>query len=265
MELSFAKYHGALNDFIIVNNVNGHITTEQITKLIGLCDRRSGVGADGLLLMESSQNGYDYKMRFFNPDHTEAEFCGNGARCLFKFAYEEGIVNIKGNFIAGDGPHEAAFYEDNIEIKMGRVHEIPLSATVLNEFPDAGLYDSGVPHLVLAVEDVDNADLFTLARRFRPNEVLQPNGVNVNIFSVYGDQVNVRTFERGVEDETMACGTGNVAVAYHILKNDTKSRRELSLRTKGGTLTVAFNDGLEASPWLIGPAVKICNGSIEIS
>ena len=262
MELNFAKYHGAMNDFIVVDNRDKILNEENIRALAGKCQRRSGIGADGVLLLEK-EDGYDYRMRIFNPDGEEVSFCGNGARCLYQFAVDEKIIRGNAFFIAGDGAHEASSEGSNVNLRMTFVKEITDFNPVIETGPDAGIYFTGVEHLVLRVKDVDQTDLHSLAAKYRPNGVILPNGLNINIFSTGGGGIKVRTFERGVEGETHACGTGNVAVAYHILKYDSKFEQlHMELATKGGKLDVSFPDGPDGYPWLKGNAVRVYRGTI---
>ena len=264
MSLHFSKYHGAQNDFIVIDNQSGQLSENEFKKMINLCQRRSGIGADGVLLLENAQEDYKYRMRYYNPDGKEVQFCGNGARCLYQFALDENIIETDAVFIAGDGEHYAGRSTSGIKIRMTKVTEIkivPDPKIGLNS--DFGLYNTGVDHLVLPVQNIDEIDINKYGLLYRPDGVLLPNGVNVNVFEVRENKIRVRTFERGVEGETMACGTGVVAVAYHLIKRRIIDKKIVSLYSPGGELLVEFPGGIEEYPWLHGEAVKVYSGVVN--
>lgn len=264
MSTRFSKYHGTQNDFILYDNLEGNLTADELKDLIGLCHRHTGVGADGVLLLESGKNGFDYQMKFFNPDGREATFCGNGARCLFQFASDLGVVNEDAVFLSGDGPHKAGKSQYGVKVQMKPVTEINIDSRKSQSIPGSfGLYDTGVEHLVIEVDNVDEVDLDELGWRFRPNGAILKNGLNTNIFHLNDGKIKIRTFERGVDAETMSCGTGNVAVAYHLFKRKQISDKKVSLFPAGGKLVVEFPEGFHMSPWLHGNAVKICSGIVR--
>lgn len=264
MSIRFSKYHGTQNDFILYDNLRGNLSADELNDLIALCHRHTGVGADGVLLLESEDNGFDYQMRFYNPDGQETTFCGNGARCLFQFASDLGIVNEDAVFLAGDGPHKAGKSQYGVKVQMKPVREIKIDSNKIQNISGSfGLYDTGVEHLVIEVENVSETDLDELGWRFRPNGVILKDGLNTNIFHLKNGKIEVRTFERGVDAETMSCGTGNVAVAYHLFKQNQISDKKVSLFPVGGRLVVEFPEGFQKSPWLHGNAIKICSGIVR--
>ncbi len=225
MELNFAKYHGAGNDFILLDGRSGniHLTQTQIEKL---CHRRFGIGADGLMILGcAQQEGLDFSMDFYNSDGRSGSMCGNGGRCIVKFADDIGVGGTEKTFIASDGVHTARV-EDNGEISLGMIN-VERVLTI-----DEGYFlDSGSPHVV--VIDKYNQDA---ARRLR-----QRYDSNVNYIEIGDDKINISTFERGVEDMTWACGTG--AVASAIVASITEGRKgavEYHLTPRGGRLSVCF-------------------------
>ncbi len=264
MVISFAKYHGTMNDFIIIDNRSGDYGKRHFGKFAELCQRHSGIGADGVLLLEKAEKGYAYRMRIINPDGNEVDFCGNGARCLYKYAVDNGIVKGRSTFLAGDGPHSAELQNDEVNLKMKAVNGIEEFSPVITVDRNTGIYNSGVEHLVFVVEDVEKTDLTGLAEKYRPDGAVISQGLNINIVSIFNDVIKVRTFERGVEGETYACGTGAAAVAFHLLKNGFVSGEVVELEVKGGKLIVSFPDGLREGPSLTGNAVKVFQGTIEI-
>jgi diaminopimelate epimerase len=254
MEISFYKYHGTGNDFIILDNRDGHysqLTDEQIALM---CNRRFGIGADGLMLLEIEE-GYDFKMKYHNADGKEGSMCGNGGRCLVQFAKDQGISKDKYHFIATDGPHEASIQENGwIRLKMKNVDNITLSDAdyVLN---------TGSPHLVRWVDDMTTLNVFEEGRNIRYNETFKQEGININFVKKLENGIQVRTYERGVEDETLSCGTGVTASAIAAAKN--LGDNYVHVKVEGGALEVMFhkiNDNQFSDIWLIGPATFVFTG-----
>lgn len=260
MHISFHKYHGTGNDFIIIDNREKKIelTKEQVHKL---CVRHFGVGADGLMLMNGA-DGYDFEMEYFNADGNESSMCGNGGRCMIQFAYDMGLHKSKYFFTAIDGEHEATI-EDNgwIDLKMKDVNHVEISA-----FSDF-ILDTGSPHYVKHVADVWNYDVVKQGREIRYSKRFAKDGINVNFVEIDDEaNISVRTYERGVEDETLSCGTGVTAAALVFAHNDNGFNR-VEVKTPGGNLAVEFNKTGETSfenIWLCGPAVCVFKSHIEI-
>jgi diaminopimelate epimerase len=261
LNLTFAKYQGAANDFIILDHIANDISAEVIQQFCRLCERRTGIGADGVLIISRAEK-YDYHMQIFNPDGREADFCGNGARCLLLFARDRGYVEDEADFSAGDGSHEARYNGDNmIAVTMQPVYEYEnlQGLEPLNGYNGVVL-NSGVDHLVIETEALNEAPLLEIARRYRPDGSLLPTGVNVNLFENNNGQLSYRTFEKGVEAETHACGTGAVAVAYRIWREREQSGNIITLQTRGGELSVDLNR--IDKPILCGPAFKVYEGRL---
>ena len=266
--MKFYKYQGAGNDFLIADNRDGSIslTAEQIA---AVCDRRYGVGADGLMLLESSQM-YDFRMNYYNSDGSGGMMCGNGGRCMVAFAADMGITHF--DFDAADGFHTAQILNDQnrvktVRLKMKDVTEI-LRYDSLDgvHVPSKGCFlDTGTRHYVRFVEGLDDHDVVTEGRDIRYNAAeLQPIGANVNFVEPYEGGIKVRTYEKGVEGETFACGTGIVAscVAAYCegirpsFKEDGRVRYDV--RAKRDILAVDFRPAEVAEDvWLTGPAAFV--------
>jgi len=260
MELNFYKYQGTGNDFILMDNRSRNIslTREQIEYM---CDRRFGIGADGLMLLEP-ESGYDFKMVYFNSDGNQSSMCGNGGRCITAFAKQLGIIKDKCKFLAIDGPHEALILENgNVSLKMQDVKNIEI-----NE----GHYflNTGSPHYVRLVNDIERFDVIGEGRKIRNNERFKEEGTNVNFIEKKEDVVFVRTYERGVEDETYSCGTGVTAAALVAgLEGLLNTKNNCLIKTLGGQLEVTFDKVLEKNfynIWLQGSAEMVFKGNIII-
>jgi len=257
MKLSFSKYHGTGNDFILIDNRNGAavLTTEQIEKL---CHRRYGIGADGLMLLENAE-GYDFKMVYFNADGKEGSMCGNGGRCIVRFAHDSGILKSEFSFIAVDGPHDASLEMDGtVRLKMKDVEQVESHTTF--EF-----LDTGSPHVVKHISGIETFDVVTEGKAIRNSHHYRENGVNVNFVEVLeDDRIYVRTYERGVEDETYSCGTGVTASALVNAHNE-RGFNHVDVKTNGGLLYVEFEKAGDASfrnIWLAGPATRVFSGEV---
>lgn len=257
VSMTFYKYHGTGNDFILFDNRDGKIqfSKEQVAHL---CHRRFGIGADGLMLLESAK-GYDFRMVYYNSDGKESTMCGNGGRCITAFAASLGIIDGTANFIATDGPHSATIGSDGIiSLQMKDVADIDIQNgyTILN---------TGSPHYVLWVPDVQTAEVFINGRSIRNQMPFQPDGINVNFAQKYDDKIIVRTYERGVEDETLSCGTGVTAVAIAATGRETGSF-VTNIETSGGKLKVSFTKDTPTSAGnvvLTGPAAFVFTGEIN--
>jgi diaminopimelate epimerase len=261
IQLQFYKYQGTGNDFVILDNRDGKykgLTTSQVKFL---CDRRFGIGADGLMMLNLHPD-YDFEMIYYNSDGRESSMCGNGGRCLTKFAYDAGLYQMKYKFIAPDGEHESEINEDGtVALKMNNVNQI-------TEDHGNFVLNTGSPHFVKFEQDIAHLDVFKKGREIRYNHEYKDDGINVNFVEQtdHPAKIFVRTYERGVEDETYSCGTGVTACALVSFHND-NGFNHVDVQTKGGLLSVEFEkDGKHYSNiWLIGPAEKVFEGTIELN
>ncbi|MBV9988518.1 MAG: diaminopimelate epimerase [Chitinophagaceae bacterium] len=258
MSLSFFKYQGTGNDFVIIDNRKGDVelTPAQVKRL---CDRRFGIGADGLMMLQELP-GYDFEMIYFNSDGREASMCGNGGRCLTQFAYDMGIRKDRFRFLAVDGEHEAVIAQNGwINLKMKDVKGI-------EERHGDAILDTGSPHYVKAVENVMDMDVYREGRHIRFSREYEAKGINVNFVENDERRIIVRTYERGVEDETYSCGTGVTAAALVFAHNDNGFNR-IDVQTKGGYLAVEFDKVMDQcfeNIWLCGPASFVYRGEIVV-
>jgi diaminopimelate epimerase len=258
MKLHFYKYQGTGNDFVIIDNREGniHLTTEQVNLL---CDRRFGIGADGLMLL-NLKHGYDFEMIYYNADGRESSMCGNGGRCLTQFAFDMGIKKEKYFFIAVDGEHEA-FFEPNgwVDLKMKDVSEI-------NTYLNDSVLDTGSPHYVQQVNELASKNVYADGRAIRYNKDFSAKGININFVEPLDNGISVRTYERGVENETLSCGTGVTASA--LVFSNQESHQRIPIQTMGGKLAVEFDKLSNQSfqnIYLCGPATFVFKGEIEIN
>ncbi len=260
MQITFFKYQGTGNDFILIDNRKGiaSLTGEQIAQM---CHRRFGIGADGLILLET-EPGVDFRMVYFNSDGNSSSLCGNGGRCIVAFAKHLGIVTSKARFMAVDGLHEAMIdEEDRISLKMQDVKNMEIG-------PDFFFLDTGSPHYVRLVEGLESYDVVGEGRKVRNSARFEEAGTNVNFLEKVDDEVFVRTYERGVEDETYSCGTGVTAAALvAAVRGLSTNRNSCTVRTLGGNLEVTFEKVLEHNfynIWLKGPARLVYTGDIAL-
>ena len=269
MTLNFTKMNGAGNDFVVLDNrdLSINLTKEQIA---ALCDRHRGVGADGLLAVEPAEQGADYKYRYYNADGGEAEMCGNGARCYGRFAQRlsDGTPD-KISFETIVGTLEAKFDGDLVEIAMAEPFDLELDVDLgIEGIGRVDVINTGVPHVVVFVEDLENLDVIKYGREIREHSHFAPAGTNVNFAKIVGDQhIAIRTYERGVEDETLACGTGMTACALiHNLLDGVGS--PIKVDVKGGdTLEIGFTPAAEnafTDVTLKGPADFTFTGTVTI-
>lgn len=234
MDFEFYKYQGTGNDFILIDNRNLAFPTEK-TVIERLCDRRFGIGADGLILLQE-QPDYDFAMRYFNSNGEEASMCGNGGRCVVAFAEKLGLIENETSFLAVDGLHKATISNELIDLSMSDVDSIlPID--------DLFLLDTGSPHAVLFVVDLANTDVVFIGSEIRNDKKISQEGVNIDFVEIISPTtINIRTYERGVEAETLSCGTGSVASAIiSYIQNDlSASPYTTNVNVLGGQLQVSF-------------------------
>ena len=256
MKINFTKYEGNGNDFIIIDDRKEEFSEDNVLMISKLCDRKFGIGADGLILLRKHKV-YDFQMIYFNSDGNESSMCGNGGRCLVSYALQLDIDLKTNSFLAIDGVHKFKVVDNEIYLKMNDVKDI----VVKNGY---NLLNTGSPHVVQIVENVDEINVYEQGKKIR-RQFQEMNGVNVNFVSFNNDIIKCRTFERGVENETLSCGTGVVAVALYVFKKKKISDNKIIVSTKGGSLSVSFkNDGNSFHEiWLKGDINKIFDGLIE--
>ncbi|MBP2833930.1 diaminopimelate epimerase [Aquimarina sp. U1-2] len=261
MTLTFYKYQGTGNDFIIIDNRDPKVSKNDTKLFARLCDRKFGIGADGLMLLEQPKNDEDdFTMVYFNADGNESSMCGNGGRCLVAFAANLGIITTKAIFTAIDGKHHAEIKNGSVHLQMQDVSEI--------EIYDSHLFlDTGSPHHVTLVEELSGFDVKNTGKKIRNGAPYFDAGSNVNFVEKNStSSFAVRTYERGVEDETLSCGTGVTAVALAMHATQLTSEREISIHTQGGELTVTFSKDQNGykNIFLIGPAEQVFKGEINV-
>ncbi|MFC5196027.1 diaminopimelate epimerase [Bizionia hallyeonensis] len=258
MIYTFYKYQGTGNDFVMIDNRQLIFDKNNTKAIKKLCDRRFGIGADGLILLENHDT-LDFKMVYYNSDGNESSMCGNGGRCLVAFAKFLGIIKKDTQFMAVDGKHDAIIEADLVKLQMQDVPHI-------NIFDTHVFLNTGSPHHVQLTTDLKNIDIKKIGSNIRYGEPYNELGTNVN-FVVKNSETNfsVRTYERGVEDETLSCGTGVTAVALAMHAIGETEKNLISLETEGGELQVSFdkNDSKYQNIWLIGPATQVFKGEIE--
>lgn len=262
MLFDFYKYHGTGNDFILFDDRDRklhELTKEQVAML---CHRRFGIGADGLILIRSVE-GYDFEMVYYNSDGGESSMCGNGGRCISMLAHHLGIVGKEIRFLAIDGPHEARISGDKVELKMQDVNGIMTKERDL-------VLDTGSPHYLIFDENIKDINLIDSAHAVRFSDEFKEAGINVNLVEAINgnSEISVRTYERGVENETYSCGTGVVASSVGFaFTRKAEGHNKFSIHTPGGDLETEFDlEGDTAkNVWLIGPAKYVFEGQIDLS
>ena len=254
--LQFYKYQGTGNDFIMIDNRSKVFDGGDHHLITSLCNRKFGIGADGLILIQDHPD-CDFEMVYFNADASQS-MCGNGSRCAVKFAQKLNIIQDYCTFMAIDGMHEATVYEGQVKLKMGDVDHV-------DKVEDDFFINTGSPHYVKFVDQVDKFPVYEAGKAIRNSDMYKEKGTNVNFVSLNGhNQIFVRTYERGVEDETLSCGTGVTACALAASYSGYAS--PVKVETLGGSLEVAFlqEDRSFKSIYLSGPAEEVFSGSIVI-
>ena len=257
MQQEFYKYQGTGNDFVMIDNRLQTFNKKDTKRIAFLCDRRFGIGADGLILLENHPN-FDFTMVYFNADGNESTMCGNGGRCLVAFAKQLGVISSKAVFEAIDGLHHATIENGIVKLQMQDVTSVEMHENHV-------FLNTGSPHHVQFEDDIENFDIKTKGAKIRYGSPYNEAGSNVNFVKKLTDHMFVvRTYERGVEDETLSCGTGvtAVALAMHALKQTDKN--QITLKVQGGELRVSFDvaNGIYKNVWLMGPAEFVYKGKI---
>lgn len=260
MELNFYKYEGTGNDFVMIDNRNEIFPKDNIKLIEHLCDRRFGIGGDGLILLENDTNS-DFKMVYFNSDGNQSTMCGNGGRCLVAFANKLQIIDESATFLAIDGLHHATISKNGmVALQMKNV-------TSVDNSNDYVFLDTGSPHHVQLVSDLAHLDVKEKGAAIRYSDLYGKSGANVNfVEQINSDTFSIRTYERGVEDETLSCGTGATAVAIAMKYTGKTSSNSITIHVEGGKLEVSFEstNGVFSNVFLKGPATFVFEGKINI-
>jgi diaminopimelate epimerase len=260
MEITFYKYQGTGNDFVVIDNRGNAFPKDDRALVTRLCDRRFGIGGDGLMLLESA-DGYDFKMVYYNADGRTSSMCGNGGRCLVAFARLLGIIGSHARFLASDGVHEATIDENGlVDLHMADVDVITTGDGYI-------FLDTGSPHHIEFVPDVRQINVAQLGAKIRYSELYGSEGSNINFAKQNPDgSFGLRTYERGVEDETLSCGTGATATAIAAFAQGMTMSEKITIRVEGGTLEVSFRKagGRFTNVRLKGPAEMVFKGTVSI-
>jgi len=255
----FNKYQGTGNDFVLIDNRNGRFPLQDQQRIAKICDRRFGIGSDGVIVLQN-QNGVDFVMHYFNADGQLGSFCGNGGRCVVAFAKQLGIIDKQANFAAFDGLHDATISENVVSLSMRDVDHV-------KTYPTYAFLDTGSPHHVEFVKDTKTLDVRTQGASIAHNEIYGEEGTNVNFVELTeARHIHVRTFERGVENETLSCGTGVTAAALAAFSTGKIRNSKIEVQTLGGDLTVSFtphNKGF-IDIVLTGPTELVFSGTLEL-
>jgi diaminopimelate epimerase len=257
MPIKFFKYQSTGNDFVLIDNRENLFPSENKALIQKLCDRKFGIGADGLILLAGSEMA-DFDMQYYNANGSLGSFCGNGSRAIVSFAQYLGIVKDTANFEAYDGLHEATISEDIIKVKMADVQN---GRQLLN----GTFIDTGSPHYIEFADNLDNIDVEQRGRAVRNLAIFEPDGSNINYVEKLGQgKIRVRTYERGVEHETLSCGTGVTAAA--IIAATSNEENIVAISTLGGELKVKFEstDGGYHNIWLSGPTEMVFTGELVL-
>ncbi len=257
MQIIFNKYHGAGNDFIIADNRQQVLDPDNETLIRHMCDRHFGIGADGLILLYDHA-GHDFEMEYFNADGRKSTMCGNGGRCAVAFALKHGISRNKNTFLAPDGVHSYREKDNIITISM-------LDTMPPVEINGRNFLNTGSPHYIIDVPDNSKTDVYSKGKEVRWSDDFAPGGTNVNFVEHRDDEIYVRTFERGVEDETLSCGTGVTASAISDKWDNGPGKYKVNVSTPGGKLSVDFEitDKMIKGIYLTGPAEFVFSGVYE--
>jgi len=260
MQLEFYKYQGAGNDFVMIDNRSGFFPKDNTQLIAHLCDRRFGIGGDGLILLENDTDT-DFKMVYYNSDGNQSSMCGNGGRCLVAFAKDLKVIEDKTTFIATDGLHHASFEENGlVSLQM-------IDVTAIDIKKDHSFLNTGSPHHVQMVDALEHYNIKEEGAAIRYGELYGTAGSNINFVKKIDDTTfRLRTYERGVEDETLACGTGATAVAIAMNATGQTEATAININVEGGKLVVSFDKTANGftNVFLKGPAEFVFKGTITI-
>ena len=253
MIIEFYKYQGTGNDFIMIDDRTNEFDGNDIELIAALCERRMGIGADGLILLREHEN-FDFEMIYFNADGRQSSMCGNGGRCIIAFAQMLGMISAETTFMAIDGEHKGKIMDDGIALEM-------LDVSKIEGVGDGLVVDTGSPHYIEMVDDLEYMDVNKEGKRIRNSAPFKKEGINVN-FVLDTNELQIRTYERGVEAETLSCGTGVVATVIALHYANCIEETLVNVKTKGGELTVSFEEfnGSYRNIWLSAEASMVFAG-----
>ena len=259
MKIDFFKYEGTGNDFVIIDNRGLTFQKKDKTLIQNICDRKKGVGADGLILLENHDE-LDFSMKYFNADGSESGFCGNGSRCITHLANYLNIINDNAKFIAIDGIHESKITNGWISVKMNDVLKSEIFK--YNDKYNTTFVDTGSPHLIKIYENIDSIDIVKEARELKLKYPEYTDGLNINFCEISDSKIKLRTYERGVEDETLSCGTGAVASTIFLKDSGLVRHDKIEILMKGGLICVELNkdENLFSDIWLSGEVNMVFKG-----
>lgn len=255
--IKFYKYQGAGNDFIMIDNRERSFGGDKVRFAQKWCDRKFGIGSDGVIFVEKDDR-LDFNMDFYNPDGSQS-FCGNGSRCAIAFSKKLGIISKEASFKAVDGNHLAKIEGDLVHILMNDVLEI-------SEVKEDHILNTGSPHYIKYCDSIENLDIVAIGRSIRYSPQYEKNGINVNFLEELEEmKIRLRTYERGVENETLACGTGATAAAISFAKKNQIDTGVVKVIVQGGELEVSFEktNSVYSNIWLIGPVAEVFKGEIN--
>ena len=259
MKIDFFKYEGTGNDFVIIDNRDLKFQKDNNELIKNICDRKVGVGADGLILIENHDT-LSFNMTYYNADGSESGFCGNGSRCITHLANQLNIINEKAIFNAIDGIHESKITDGRISVKMNDVLKSEIFK--YNDKYNTTFIDTGSPHLIRLHQNIDKIDIVKEARELKLIYSEYTNGLNINFCEISDSKIKLRTYERGVEDETQSCGTGAVASAIFLKDSGLVSRDKIEILMNGGLLTVdlIIKETAYSEIWLTGSVNMVFKG-----
>ena len=259
VNIPFFKYQGTGNDFVMIDNRKGEFPLKDQKLVSAICDRRFGVGADGVIVLQN-HNITDFLMHYFNADGQLGSFCGNGGRCVVAFAKHLGIIDKQTNFAAFDGLHDATISGNIVSLSMQDVDDVKTYSTY-------AFLDTGSPHHVEFVKDIKDIDVPTQGAMIAHNDTYGVEGTNVNFVALGKDrQIEIRTFERGVENETLSCGTGVTAAALAVFSTGKATNSKIEVHTLGGVLTVSFTPTSKGFSDIVltGPTELVFSGTLGL-
>lgn len=263
MKINFSKLQGSGNDFIVIDNMDLKIDSDKFREIVPKITRRAlSIGADGVIIIEPSDKA-DFKWRFFNSDGSEAEMCGNGGRCAARFAYEKGIAGSSMKFLTLAGIINAEVKGRRVKIQLTQPKDWVINAKLEDLNIHYHFVNTGVPHVVIFVENLNEIDVEGIGRKIRYHKIFQPKGTNVNFVELRDKQLLIRTYERGVEAETLACGTGATASAIIAMKLGLIKDKSVDVVTKSGEILKIYYEEATNTPFLEGDTRWIYDGTMR--